>query len=62
MYFNEIFRKNVTCDNIRKHNFKKNTGGGQIDPPTFLGLRPPILTNTCELTGEDKKRTLGRNG
>ena len=54
MNFNEIFRKSVTCDNIKshkisglhslslslsgKHNFRKKTEMDQIAPPAFLGL------------------------
>ena len=45
MNFNEIFRKNVTCDNIKSHqtsglhplftknNFEKNTAGVKLTPP-----------------------------
>ena len=45
MNFNEFFRKNVTCDNIKsqKIRFLENTisekpQGGQIHPPASLGL------------------------
>ena len=60
--FNEIFRKDVPCDNIKSHKkprfqplfrryiYGKTTGGGggcQIDsPPSFLGLKPYIDMNT----------------
>ena len=48
--FTDIFRKNITYDNIKSHkksglylpsckqNLGKTTGGSQIDQPAFLGL------------------------
>ena len=58
MNFNEIFRKNVTCDNIvshkkselyplsRKHNFGKNTGWSNWQPSLFRAKRTPRMTMT----------------
>ena len=58
--FNEVFRKDVPYDNFKSHekigfhtllrsyNFRKTTGGCQIDPsPTVLGLN--------EIISNDKK-------
>ena len=51
MDFNEIFRKNVTCDNIkshkksslhplfRRHNIRKSTGGGVKLAPSLLSIK-----------------------
>ena len=57
--FNEIFRKDVTYDNIKspkkaglhpiseKHIFGKSTMTVKLTLPAFLGLRTPILKDTC---------------
>ena len=58
--FNEIFRKDVTYHNIKspkkpglhsifeKHIFGKTTVRVKLTLSAFLGLRTPILKDTCK--------------